>query len=226
MNTYKYDTHVHTSETSPCGRIPASQMVHIYKEAGYRGVVVTDHYFGWYFDSLGDLKWEDKVEHYLEGYHIAVTEGRKAGLAVILGMELRFDENENDYLIYGIDEAFLKENPELYKMGLHAFSQLARDKGLLVYQAHPFRPMITPADPSLLDGVEVLNTNPRHDSQNHKALAFAQANGLKKISGSDFHQMMDAAQGGIILTEPVETSKDFAALLAGSGELELIIPEE
>jgi hypothetical protein len=42
----------------------------------------------------------------------------------------------------------------------------------------PFPEYCRPANPAFLDGVEVFNGNPRHDSRNHLAAAFAEENGL------------------------------------------------
>jgi len=42
-NKYLYDTHIHTVETSPCGRIPAAETVDYYAAHGYSGLVITDH---------------------------------------------------------------------------------------------------------------------------------------------------------------------------------------
>ena len=33
----KLDLHVHTSEVSGCGRVPAAEMARLYHEAGYDG---------------------------------------------------------------------------------------------------------------------------------------------------------------------------------------------
>ena len=41
---YKYELHCHTDEVSRCASCPAARMVEIYKEKGYSGMVVTDHY--------------------------------------------------------------------------------------------------------------------------------------------------------------------------------------
>ena len=38
------ELHLHTSESSPCGRVPAKKGMTMYREAGYDGVVVTDHF--------------------------------------------------------------------------------------------------------------------------------------------------------------------------------------
>ena len=222
MSFYKYDTHVHTSETSPCGWVSAAELVHLYKDAGFHGIAITDHYFDGFFEALGDMSWEEKVDNYLKGYKIALSEGKKIGLNVILGMEIRFGSNPNDYLVYGIDEEFLKENRELYNLDLSRFRDLIRNKPILMYQAHPFRPYIVPADPELLDGVEVHNGNPRHNSHNEKALEFAKKYGLKELSGSDFHQYEDLARGGIIVTEPVNSSGDFVGILSENKVADLI----
>ena len=40
---YIYETHLHTSEGSACGRSKAADIVHAYKAAGYTGIIITDH---------------------------------------------------------------------------------------------------------------------------------------------------------------------------------------
>ena len=42
---YIYETHLHTSEGSACGRSKAADIVHAYKAAGYTGIIITDHFF-------------------------------------------------------------------------------------------------------------------------------------------------------------------------------------
>jgi len=210
---YIYDTHVHTSETSSCGKIDAKTLVHMYSNAGYHGLVITDHYFRGYFESLQYEKWEDKVSSYLAGYRTALEEGRKVGLNVLLGMEIRFDENFNDYLVFGIDEDFLFKNKELYALNLKTFGEFIRNMSIMIYHAHPFRVNMTRMDPRFLHGVEVYNGNPRHNSNNNLADHYATANHLKKLSGSDFHQELDLARGGIVLPEAPSDSEHLAQLL-------------
>lgn len=213
MSTYKYDLHVHSDETSPCGKVKAADVVKMYKKAGYSGIVITDHYFDGFFEDLADMSWKEKVECYLEGYRNAYAEGLKSGLKVILGMELRFDENFNDYLVYGIDEQFLLEYPELYRLDLQSFRELIEGSEILIYQAHPFRSEVVAADPELLDGIEVYNGNPRHNSMNDRAAEYASEHGLLEISGSDFHQVQDLARGGVLFSELIETSDQLVAAL-------------
>ena len=40
MAVYKYETHVHTAESSRCGMIDAVEMVRFYKDIGYKEFVL------------------------------------------------------------------------------------------------------------------------------------------------------------------------------------------
>lgn len=201
MNKYKYETHFHTDETSFCGKVPAATGVRLYHQAGYTGIIVTDHYFRGFFDIHPFSKWERKIDLFLNGYRNALEEGLRLGMDIQLGMELRFDENFNDYLVCGFDEDFLLTNRKLYRLGLEGFRRLTAGSGIAIVQAHPFRFGMTLAPPELIDGIEVYNGNPRHDSKNHLALEHAESNNLKMVSGSDFHRIGDEARGGIIVEE-------------------------
>jgi len=219
---YKYDTHVHTAETSPCGKVKAEDVVKLYKNAGFSGIVVTDHYYSGLFKNSVHVTWKEKMRDYLKGYKIALEEGEKAGLKVILGVELSFTESFNDYLIYGITEDFLFEEGELYNLTLKEFRKIADKEGFLIYQAHPFRDMMERADPSLLDGVEVYNGHPYHMNRNDLALEFAKSNNLKMISGSDFHMTEALGRGGILTDAEVNNSIEFAGMLRTNESIRLI----
>ncbi len=214
MELYKLDTHVHTSETSACGRVDAVEVVRLYKKAGYYGVFITDHYCKDFFDALRGKSWKEKIDQYLRGYRLARDEGEKIGLQVLLGIELRFEENANDYLVYGVNEDFLMENEELYRLDVPRFKELIKDRDILIFQAHPFRPEMVRKDLSLLDGLEVYNGNPRQHSQNLMAYACARENNLKMLSGTDFHQVYDLdTRGGVEISEKIESPEEFVALI-------------
>ena len=55
--------------------------------------------------------WQKAMDHYLSGYKASKKRGDELGFDVILGAELRFPQNDNDYLVYGIDEDWLRSNP-------------------------------------------------------------------------------------------------------------------
>ncbi len=201
--TFRYDMHVHTSETSPCGKLPAREVVRLHKEAGYTGIVITDHYYDGFFTKRGAMPWAQKVEAYLRGGREARIAGEEFGLQVFHGMELRFQGSLNDYLVYGFDDDFLYENPELYALQLASFRERIAGRDILVFQAHPFRPGMDAPRPELLDGLEVYNGNNCHHSNDHLAEAMAQEFGMLRVSGSDFHEHADLATGGIHLPHRV-----------------------
>lgn len=222
MQMYKFDTHVHTSEVSACGIVPGSEMVRLYKEAGYSGVIITDHFHSDFFDQFPDLPWQEKVAHFLSGYRAARAEGEKIELTVLLGMEIRFPEAFNDYLVYGFDETFLMEHEDVYAIGLEKFHGLIQGSNIRIYQAHPFRDDMERVNPKFLDGAEVMNGNPRHDSRNHLARSYAQEHSLKMLAGSDSHQVGDVGRSGILTPRPIQSIGEFVALLDGD-EFKLIL---
>ena len=83
----------------------AADQVRTYHEHGYTGLCVTDHLHMVYINSLPCKDdWKSCMDKYLKGYRAAKAEGEKYGMDIILGAELRFPENDSDYLVYGIDE--------------------------------------------------------------------------------------------------------------------------
>jgi len=185
------ETHAHTAEVSACCALPAHETVRAVAERGYAAVVITDH------NVPGSTRTAKQCARFARGYELARRAGEKLGIAVLPGMELRFDsEGYNDFLVYLPDPALYKLRG-LPAMGPRAFKRLADERGMLVYQAHPFRRYLFVEPPEVLHGVEVYNGNPRHDSRNALALAYAEEHGLAMLSGSDVHQAYDPGHGGI-----------------------------
>lgn len=210
---FKFDPHVHTKESSYCGWLPGAEVVRLYKDAGFSGVCITDHYFKSLFDNLSPKSWEKKIDAYLKGYNAAKREGDKIGLNVILGAEVMLNESNNDYLVYGLTKEFLINHPNLFEYSMEEFFGLAKENNFLVYHAHPFRHDGTPQRPELLDGIEVVNACPRHDSRNHLAYEYAKKHNLKMIGGSDCHRPDQVACGGIIANTPITTAEELIYIL-------------
>lgn len=218
MTKYLTETHAHTKEVSPCAHVHASRLVDLYIDAGYTTIVITDHYSPHTLYDINSLKPSDIVDRILKGYRAAL-EHAKGRINVLPGMELNFYENYNDYLVYGITEDFIRQNPDILSMGLSKFSTIAKEIGLLIFQAHPFRNHMTVVNPSLLTGIEVHNGNPRHDSRNDIASAWAQKFNLLTIAGSDFHQECDIARGGILTSEPLTDNQTLLTVLKNQPEI-------
>ncbi|MCL1964195.1 MAG: GNAT family N-acetyltransferase, partial [Firmicutes bacterium] len=67
--------------------------------------------------------------------------------------------------------------------------------------------------PPQIDGIEIFNGNPRHNSQNRLAAGFAARHGLRTIVGSDIHHKGDAGAVGMMVPREALTPKRFAAWL-------------
>ena len=104
---YKYELHCHTGAVSRCGRVEPEKIVEMYVEAGYNGIVVTDHYSPMTFPIHRLACPQKAADFYLSGYR-RMKAAAPAGFTVLLGMELRHYWTANDYLIYGVTEAFIK----------------------------------------------------------------------------------------------------------------------
>lgn len=214
MHGNRFETHFHTREVSSCATVSAADAVRWYYQLGFSGIVVTDHYYRGYFEKQAFQSWEQMIDVFLSGYEQAKSTALSLGIVVLPGMEIRFDENNNDYLVYGIDREFLIAQPRLYEMSLRTFGPLAHQYGLRIYQAHPLRNTMTVMHPHLLDGIEVYNGNPRHDARNDIAALWADRHNLAAIAGSDFHKPGDEGSAGIDLVDPVGSNTDLLRILA------------
>jgi len=222
MNNYLYETHMHTSEVSACGSSTAAEQVRAYKDRGYAGIIITDHFINGYCACPPDLPWEDKMRFVYNGYEAALEEGKKIGLDVFFGMEYAIHGSE--FLTYGLELDFMLAHPGFDRLTIEAYSALVRKNGGYLAQAHPYRKANyirnpRPVDPSLLDGVEVFNSS-MDEKTNNKALAFAKKNNLAMQAGSDSHHIILPFPSGIRLKERAENIFDIIkALKTGKAEL-------
>ncbi len=191
MKKYLIETHCHTDETSNCGHIPAAELVRLYRSLGYSGVVISDHLHNYTFRTLKktnpDPTWEDKVAYFLKGYKAALKEAENyKDFKVYLGAELRFDENDNDYLIFGLSEEKLLSLNGIIEMSPEKGLEWLKSLGCCVIQAHPFRDDCVVMKPGVCHGVEAYNGHSA-DSRNDIAVLWADKFNYIKTSGSDFH---------------------------------------
>ena len=214
---YIYEAHFHTADVSTCACLSAEEAVELYKNAGYSGVVVTDHFSQECFEKkYPGNNWIEKVDYFLRGYRNAKMH-ESEDFSVMLGIELRFPESENDYLVYGVDEQFLYENEDIIYMTPKEFKKVAEKNSITVIQAHPFRINSHITNPRYIDGIEVYNGNKRHDSSNNIAEIWAKKHGFLTTSGSDFHEYEDLARSGMICDKFIKDVKEFRAVLLSGG---------
>lgn len=213
---YKYELHAHTSECDLAAHLSARELVHLYKDAGYHGMVITDHYFSlfslWFEKELASLSHQQQMERWLKGYYAAREEGEKIGFTVLPGAEVRLNHCPNDYLIYGLSQEFFYSAPKLHE--LESLDQLLSlmPEEICVVQAHPFRDGMRVQNPQGLFGIEVFNGG-TEKIRNDLAHRFAEHYKLAKTSGSDIHDLSRLAKGGIMTENIIRTPKDLCHVL-------------
>ena len=220
----KYELHIHTAECDKAARVSAGEIVQLYKDAGYSGGVITDHYasmfFDWFSDELSDADHQKTIERYLKGYYAARNEGEKFGFTVLCGAEVRLENTENDYLIYGLEERDYYNLPLLNKCKNAEELVKILPRKAIVVQAHPFRNEMTVCDISLFFGIEGYN-GCTECVRNKMAKLYAENYGKPLTSGSDFHERHHLARGGIKTEHKILTPDDLVNVLK-SGEYALI----
>lgn len=208
---YKYEMHCHTKTVSRCGRVEPKEIVRLYKEQGYSGIVLTDHYSPMTFDAVGYLFPQKRIDFYLSAYH-EMQKYADDDFSVMLGMELRHYATANDYLIYGVEEDWLRKQHNLLAVWEKQMYQMMHAQGYLVYQAHPFRPGIRRCNPDYIDGIEIYNGK-TDKALNEKAFEWAKQTDKLMVSGSDFHVIKNLARGGIITNHKIKNNSDLLQTL-------------
>ena len=211
---FKTEAHLHTSEGSKCGRLTAVEMVRAYKEAGFSTIFISNHFGKNFFKDWEEKEWDKIIDRFFVGYDLARQEGERIGLNVLLSAELEFDTHKgHHYLVYGIDEKFLKENPYLYEMTVEEFFALAKKNGYLFIEAHPYRDENRVVTPTLVDGFEVVNPNPRHDNHSDLAEATVGEYGILRAAGSDAHRYEDVGRCATETETEIKTVEDYIRLV-------------
>lgn len=217
---YKYELHCHTSDVSLCASSTAAEAVQFYKEKGYDGIVITDHYSPQTFLHLS-LFPHKHIDRYVKGYRRA-KELAGEDFTVLLGCEVRFFFTIDDFLIYGITEEFLRNSGNLMTKYLKKLFRLCDNNSLILLEAHPFRELRFRHNPAYLHGCEVYNGKDKGKEANIKAKKWAKENNFSfTTSGGDFHDKKNTNPGGIITEEPIKTNDDLLRILR-SGKYRLI----
>lgn len=222
---YLYETHLHTSESSACARSTGAQMARACKDYGYTGIFVTDHNWGGNTATDHRLPWDQWVDAFALGYEHARAEGEQIGLDVFFGYEAGYWGTE--FLIYGIDKAWMKAHPQLAYATVEEQYALVHEAGGLVMHAHPFREEFYIPEvrlyPQWIDGVEGINathSNPGSTAHNdpafdEKAISYAGENNLPMSAGSDIHGIR-LFGGGVAFRRKLTSGADYVqAILTG-----------
>lgn len=209
---YLYETHFHTSEVSLCGRGAGVEMIKEYKNQGYAGVIVTDHFLNGNCRVPKRLPWPERVEGLMAGYEACKEQGRQMGLSVFFGWE--FPYQSADLLTYGLGKQWLLSHPDMLQWSIKRYFQEVHAAGGMMIQAHPFReaPWITEPAPVFeqsVDGLEVFNCHNPTSEADQKALALARKNHMRMTCGSDAHAVSDIMGWGMAFDHSLRDIYDF-----------------
>lgn len=212
---FKTELHLHTSPASNCAHVSSEDAIEQYIKEGYDTVVITNHMSPTLFNAVipkGMTEWRDIADVFLDDYRRAK---KQAGdrLNVLLGMEVRVKANMNDYLVYGVDEQFVYDMGNIMDYDIKMLSEFIHENGGLIYQAHPFRNTMTVTNPKYLDGIEVYNLSPGHDSRNDIACLWAEKFNLKKICGTDYHKENHMCGAGILTDTEIKDNDTLVQIL-------------
>ena len=220
--SFRYETHLHTAPVSKCAKVSVEAALLFYKEIGYDGVFITNHFIDGNINVDHSLPYEDRIRFYCSDYETGVKIGEKIGLKVFFGVETTY--HGTDFLVYGLDKQWFLDHPEIEGMKKSEELALLMESGALVIQAHPYRE----ADyidhirlfPRLVHGVEILNAS-QPEECNLMAEMYAKHYGLLRFAGSDNHSGSAKKRlAGMEFDRPLEDEADFVARVKrGEGKI-------
>lgn len=195
---YLYETHLHSSECSACAISTAREMVRRYKEAGYAGFVLTNHFITGNTCVPKELTWTERMNMYYDAYLEAKDEASQLDFDVFFGIEHHYGKGK-EVLVYGIDLEFLQAHPEIETADIDTLAKLVHEAGGILIHAHPYRKRgyilegIAPRY-DVCDGVEVYNGG---DDYATNDMAYQDAVRLDKLmtSGGDVHMINEGRIG-------------------------------
>jgi hypothetical protein len=198
--SYLYETHLHTAFSSACANSKGSEYIRLYKELGYSGIVVTDHFYHGNTAVPRGLPWNEWVKQFCKGYEEAKNEGERQNFDVFFGWEETFDGCD-DYLVYGLDKEWLLEHPEAINWTRSQQYKAVKAAGGCVIQGHPFRQHSYISrivlSTGCVDAVEAANATNAEQSYDALAMRYVQKLGLPFTAGSDTHDVRQVCNDGV-----------------------------
>ena len=208
---YLYETHLHTYPVSKCARANVRETLEFYKQQGYAGVFITNHFLDGNINVDHSLSYEERLRFYFSDYEDGVEIGREIGLSVFFGVEMTY--NGTDFLVYGLSPQWYLEHPEIKDMKKSEELPYLMEQGALVIHAHPFREAgyidHIRLFPRCVQGVEIYNAC-RTDFENEMARQYAENYGLRPFAGTDNHVAgRQLKLGGMQSETPILDEADF-----------------
>lgn len=199
-------------------------MARAYKELGYTGIFVTDHFFNGNTAVPLCLPWRERIERFCLGYEHAREEGEKIGLDVFFGFE--YGVRGADFLVYNLDREWLIRHKDIDRVDPRKAFFLMHQDGAFIIHAHPFRERdyidhieLFPRD---VDGVEIVNgAHLKQPETNDRAKIYAMMYGLPGTAGSDSHHLQGLPGSGVELPGKVARPLDYLEMVQ-AGEVKCL----
>ena len=225
--SFLYETHMHTCQASACGKSTGKEHARFYKEAGFTGIIMTDHFFGGNTAVNRELPWEERIDLFWRGYEDAKEEGDRIGLDVFFGLEQNYAGDE--YLIYGLTKEYMKAHPEMEYWTRRQQLEEVHGQGGCVIQAHPFRirgyMQRIRLGNLFCDGIEAANLG-NEALDDSRAYRMGKEYGLVMTAGSDNHSSPVPEPYGVELEKRLTSIRDYARIILGKGRIGLHVPAE
>ena len=194
--------HTHTAPCSKCAPMLNQELIDALVQGGYKGCVLTNHFYGGNTGIDRNLSWNEFVSWYEKNYNECMEIAKEYDLDIIFGIE----ENLSfgiEVLCYGITPQFLYDHPELRDdYSIETWSKALHDFGALCIQAHPFRkreyiknPGLLPSE--LIDGIEVFNACNKPEENDEANDAALEHPDWILVAGADTHLPSSVCWAGI-----------------------------
>jgi len=204
----KLETHCHTKGGSSCADAADDVLIRKYVDAGYGGVVITNHISrGSYAYHCGETH-ADKVRFYFSLIENMREKFAPHNVKVFCGAEVRtLPQNGakygEEFMLYGITERLMRDTAPLFTFSQEELFRFAEKHGLFMFQTHPYREGVCVMNPKFMHGVEVFNGHFHHVNNNALAEIFRSEHGLIGLSGTDFYHDDQPLTAGIYVPESV-----------------------
>ena len=208
---YKYETHLHSSPVSKCGRYSVRSNMEFYKSLGYDGIFLTNHFLDANIGCDRTLPYEEQIEFFFSDIEEGERIADEIGIKFFWGVESSY--LGTDFLIYGLSKQWYLSHPEIMTISRKEMLTMMADDGALIVHAHPFR------EASYIDHIRLF---PKHvhavevenggnlDFQNEMAAHYAKCYNLPVSAGSDNHNARFVDRlAGVEFETPIENIDDF-----------------
>lgn len=217
MSLYKYQMHCHLTPCSHCGRITPKELVNSLYEGGYKGAVITNHFYNGNTGIERSLPWKKFVSFYEKDYLECKKYGEVLGIDILFGIEEHVGEGK-EILCYGITPEMLYSNPKLKEKSAEVWYNTLAPSGAVIIQAHPFRKRSYVSDAGLLPkelihGIELFNAANVPEDNEEAEKAYENNPHFIVTLGADAHWASNLTKAGICCEFPIDTEQKLSEVL-------------